>query len=1069
MRHRRCRSARVGEAVVQVLEERRLLSAPIIDTVPDQAVPTGKSLIVPLTASDAEGDAVTWSITSSDPKIVPVMHVNNPWLKMTVTGYGDMVFEMLRDVAPHTADTIGGLAQAGFYDGLIFHRVIPNFMIQGGDPAGTGGGGPGFQFDDEFNADAIFSGKYQLAMAKSTDDTDGSQFFVTVSQPRYLDFQHTIFGQLVRGSSVADAIAVAPRNASDKPNVDVVISSARYVEDLTDAVVTFKSTGALSSPATITLTATDSHGEQSVRTFQINAVADAAATDDNPFLGNIPPSLTTPVGTAVTIPMPSTDLEGSAPHISGRSPEIPANAGGIINADGSITITPNAGYTGPIHLAVGVSQYGVPFAYGSTDPNYSSYGAYWDTQAITIAVGDSPVTMTANAVTSAAGAAVNQVVASFVDADTNGAVADYTSAVVNWGDGHLTQAATIAKVSPGNFTITASNTYANAGTYPILVTLTSALGQVVTARATATVYVQHGTEAGTVMFSGQLVGIAPNSAVIVRYHDGNSEQVSLDGTSHYSVGHRFADNGIYDVSITAVGANTSSMVTRVAVDNSAPAAQVSGAAGGLIHEQVTISLAATDSSADVAAGFTYRIDWKDGSAVQVIAPGTNSASHSYATAGNYDVSVTATDKDGATSAAATRRLSIAIPVGFYAGPDAAINEGETFSGTGQYDLGFIGTASVNDGDGSGSQALNLSNGAFSLSHDYADNGEYTVVVTLTPSFGATVNDSLLVTVNSVGPTASVAGATSGVRGQLLGLTLTATDPSTADAAAPFTYAIDWNDGSAVQHVSSLNLVDAHAFAASGVYHVSVTAIDKDGAAGEAVLHTITVVAAQLQPDPVTAGKLALVVGGTAGNDKITLAPVAGGKVKVSFGKTVIGTFKPTGRMQVFGRGGSDSITISKGISYKADLFGEAGNDTLMGGDANDILVGGAGNDSLAGNGGRDILIGGVGTDKLDGGAGDDILLADVSRLDLDIASLAQLQQEWTRTTSYALRAGHVTGGAGGLNGSVFLKTPAISMDAFADVLTGGAGSDLFLLNSAGAGKRDKASDRAAGEILKDLV
>ena len=97
-----------------------------------------------------------------------------------------------------------GLVEANFYDNLTFHRVVPDFVIQGGDPPGDGTGGPGFQFDDEFHPDAIFTGDAQLAMANSGKDTNGSQFFVTIGPQRHLDFNHTIFGQLVRGRDVLD-------------------------------------------------------------------------------------------------------------------------------------------------------------------------------------------------------------------------------------------------------------------------------------------------------------------------------------------------------------------------------------------------------------------------------------------------------------------------------------------------------------------------------------------------------------------------------------------------------------------------------------------------------------------------------------------------------------------------------------------------------------------------------------------------------------------------------------------------------------------------------------------------
>ena len=147
-----------------------------------------------------------------------------------------------------------------FYDNLTFHRVIPDFVIQGGDPKGDGTGGPGFQFDDEFTPSAIFSGNGQLAMANSGKDTNGSQFFVTLGPQRALDFNHTIFGQLVRGLDVAQAIANVPTDSNDTPTTPVVITGAadrpghdRHRPDAQPA-------GATAGSSTITVTADDGTG-----------------------------------------------------------------------------------------------------------------------------------------------------------------------------------------------------------------------------------------------------------------------------------------------------------------------------------------------------------------------------------------------------------------------------------------------------------------------------------------------------------------------------------------------------------------------------------------------------------------------------------------------------------------------------------------------------------------------------------------------------------------------------------------------------------------------------------------
>jgi peptidyl-prolyl cis-trans isomerase A (cyclophilin A) len=112
------------------------------------------------------------------------------------------------------------------YKGTIFHRVIPDFMIQGGDPAGTGMGGPGYQFEDETKGSAHnFSKPGKLAMANAGPNTNGSQFFVTVAPTQWLTGKHTIFGEVVEGQDVVEKISKLPRNRQDRPNKDVVLES----------------------------------------------------------------------------------------------------------------------------------------------------------------------------------------------------------------------------------------------------------------------------------------------------------------------------------------------------------------------------------------------------------------------------------------------------------------------------------------------------------------------------------------------------------------------------------------------------------------------------------------------------------------------------------------------------------------------------------------------------------------------------------------------------------------------------------------------------------------------------
>jgi peptidyl-prolyl cis-trans isomerase A (cyclophilin A) len=164
------------------------------------------------------------------------------------TNHGDIKINIFENHAPKTARTILGLAEgthewthpstgetklAPLYDGTIFHRIIPGFMIQGGDPLGLGTGGPGFRFEDEPHPELVFDKPYLLAMANAGPGTNGSQFFITVAPTTWLNFKHTIFGEVAdqSGRDVVDAIAAVETGQMDRPKNDVVIESVTVTRD----------------------------------------------------------------------------------------------------------------------------------------------------------------------------------------------------------------------------------------------------------------------------------------------------------------------------------------------------------------------------------------------------------------------------------------------------------------------------------------------------------------------------------------------------------------------------------------------------------------------------------------------------------------------------------------------------------------------------------------------------------------------------------------------------------------------------------------------------------------------
>jgi peptidyl-prolyl cis-trans isomerase B (cyclophilin B) len=146
------------------------------------------------------------------------------------TSEGTVEIELFPEDAPETVGNFTRLAGEGFYDGLVFHRVIPDFMIQGGCPRGTGRGGPGYTFEDEFNDHKIVRGA--LAMANAGPNTNGSQFFiVTAEECSWLDGKHTVFGRVVQGQDVVDRISQVDRDARDRPTTPVTIDRVELSDE----------------------------------------------------------------------------------------------------------------------------------------------------------------------------------------------------------------------------------------------------------------------------------------------------------------------------------------------------------------------------------------------------------------------------------------------------------------------------------------------------------------------------------------------------------------------------------------------------------------------------------------------------------------------------------------------------------------------------------------------------------------------------------------------------------------------------------------------------------------------
>jgi len=472
-------------------------AAPVIDPIPSASIPAGKSLILPVTASSPNGRPLTFTATSSTNRITVEIHTNNPFWKMsvvqaaagnppgafptpfrggvvTVTNIGDMTFMLFRDLTPHTVDVIQGLTAVGMYtSNTIFHRVVPGFVIQGGDPNTNGSGGPVFRFDDEFNPQAIFSGSGQLAMANSGKDTDGSQFFVTLGPQRVLDFGYTLFGQLVRGFNVLTNVINTPADTNSRPLADVIITRASFVPDNFDTVLTLAGTNAIGVAGTISVVADDGAGGRATNSFTATTVTDTQ--NEPPFLYPATgTNLVAPANTRLTNIVSALDLESNALFWAVGILDLNAtnSSFSIINGQLQMMIIPNTNYIGATSFAARVG------------PNSSL--TTFDRQVFTFAFGDTVIyAVSTNFSATARVPFTNQLLATFTNGVPNSPTNNFAAAI-NWGDNSISGGVIVTNLA-GWKEVHASHTYTNAGNYPVYLTLLSAFGAHATVVSTASV------------------------------------------------------------------------------------------------------------------------------------------------------------------------------------------------------------------------------------------------------------------------------------------------------------------------------------------------------------------------------------------------------------------------------------------------------------------------------------------------------------------------------------------------------------------------------------------------------
>lgn len=338
----------------------------------------------PLDASDPNNLAINYSVTSSNPGVTATISPStNRSLRLNVTGKdisgvdftGDLILELFEDLAPLSTARIIQLAQQGSYNNTTFHRILKDFVAQGGDLTTGGSGGTVTSIADEFNASLTFNGFGQLAMANSGDDTNTSQFFITdtnlslltgsdsegVNPPQSLNFNHSIIGQLTGGFDVYNKLIFTPTTQNSQleksqPINTVRVNSATVFNDEQRAVLRLAAAPNTSGSSEIKVTATNANNLSTDREFLARVVSDAE--NDRPFLGAIP-NPSTAANTPVTISLPATDLEDDPLTFVIRDPNNfsnqPPNVSVSINQQTrQATLTPANGFTGTISMLVGV-------------------------------------------------------------------------------------------------------------------------------------------------------------------------------------------------------------------------------------------------------------------------------------------------------------------------------------------------------------------------------------------------------------------------------------------------------------------------------------------------------------------------------------------------------------------------------------------------------------------------------------------------------------------------------------------------------------------------------------------
>lgn len=401
------RSSTKSRPFLESLEGRQMMTASLA---PISDATLYQTMQLPVALDGGATGSQSYTVTSSNPNIGASV-VKGRFATFTINHEssgpndpaivnGQMTFQLFDELTPLTIQRITDLIQQGFYDTKTIHRIASGFpdsngfIVQGGSVNGDGTGEvpqPGFPFQDEFVPGLGFTGSGQLAMANAGRDTNSSQFFITTSQPRSLDYIHTIFGQLVSGFDVLQSLTKIPRDASDKPTPNAVnITDVTLSDTNPDGVILLNGLNANpGETSVITVTATDPSDNTTVtKTFNVGVQANTQ--NERPFFTQVPANITVGknqtaiFGTKIFNAEPGDTISYIVQGSKSGDPGNPTfgavqNGTATVDANGMVTLVPNKDFVGTINLIVGVRDQ--IDRYGTGNRNY-------DLQALTVTVTD---------------------------------------------------------------------------------------------------------------------------------------------------------------------------------------------------------------------------------------------------------------------------------------------------------------------------------------------------------------------------------------------------------------------------------------------------------------------------------------------------------------------------------------------------------------------------------------------------------------------------------------------------------------------------------------------------------